>query len=101
AIYRAYDGAVEAVVATRNDPVPLHLRNAPTKLMQEAGYSKGYRYAHDFEDGIIGQQNVPENVAGRTYYVPTDRGFEAELTERLARIRAVYAATLATEEPAP
>jgi putative ATPase len=61
--------------------------------MQDAGYSKGYRYAHDFEGGIIGQQNVPENVAGHRYYEPTDRGFEAELTERLARIRAIYMAT--------
>nr|MBA3337497.1 replication-associated recombination protein A [Chloroflexia bacterium] len=93
AIYRAYGKAMEDVTATRNDPVPLHLRNAPTKLMQDAGYSKGYRYAHDFEGGIIGQQNVPENVAGHRYYEPTDRGFEAELTERLARIRAIYMAT--------
>jgi putative ATPase len=93
AIYRAYGKAMEDVTATRNDPVPLHLRNAPTKLMQDAGYSKGYRYAHDFEGGIIGQQNVPENVAGHRYYEPTDRGFEAELTERLARIRAIYEAT--------
>jgi putative ATPase len=69
----------------------MHLRNAPTKLMKEAGYGKGYRYAHDFAEGVVAQQNLPENLAGRRYYEPTDRGFEQELTNRLARIREIYA----------
>ncbi len=79
------------IANTRNDPVPIHLRNAPTRLMTELGYGKGYRYAHDYEGGIIDQQNLPKNLEGRRYYEPTDRGFEQELSERLVRIREVYA----------
>ena len=83
AIYRAYGMAVKDVQDTRNDPVPLHLRNAPTKLMEELDYGKGYKYAHDFEAGIVAQQNLPESLAGRRYYVPTDRGQEKKIAERL------------------
>ena len=99
AIYRAYGAARDDVAATRNDPVPLHLRNAPTRLMREAGFGKGYKYAHDFEGGVVGQQNLPANLAGRRYYRPTDRGFERDLAERIGRIQAVYAATAATNPP--
>ncbi len=91
ALYRAYGVARTDGAETRNDPVPLHLRNAPTSLMREAGHGRGYKYAHDFDEGIVAQQNVPANLAGRRYYTPTDRGFEAELTSRLERIRAIYA----------
>ncbi len=91
AIYRAYGAAQADVANTRNDPVPNHLRNAPTGLMQAQGYGVGYRYAHDFDDALVAQQNLPDNIAGHRYYEPTDRGEEAELTSRLARIRAVYA----------
>lgn len=94
AIYTAYGAARQDVTETRNDPVPIHLRNAPTGLMKGLGYGKGYRYAHDFEGGVIGQQNLPERLAGRRYYAPTDRGFERELAARIEKIRAVYAATL-------
>lgn len=90
AIYRAWKEASSDVRETRNDPVPLHLRNAPTKLMKESGFGHGYRYAHDYDDGVVAQQNLPDNLAGRRYYRPTDRGFERELSERLARIRAIY-----------
>lgn len=93
AIYRAYGAARTDVEATRNDPVPLHLRNAPTRLMKDLGYGSGYRYAHDFEGGEIAQQNLPDNLSGRRYYEPTDRGFERDLSHRLARIRALYAAS--------
>ena len=91
ALYRGYGAARQDVEETRNDPVPMHLRNAPTKLMKESGYGKGYRYAHDYAEGVVAQQNLPENLAGRRYYEPTDRGFERELTTRLARIREIYA----------
>ena len=91
AVYVAYAQAVADVTQTRNDPVPLHLRNAPTQLMKDLGYLKGYRYAHDFEGGIVAQQNLPENLAGKSYYLPTDRGFERELSQRLKRIREIYA----------
>jgi putative ATPase len=91
AVYTAYDAALADVAETRNDPVPLHIRNAPTKLMKELGYGKGYRYAHEYDEGIVAQQNLPENLAGRTYYHPTDRGFERDLRERIARIKDIYA----------
>lgn len=97
AIYRAWSAVRDDVENTRNDPVPLHLRNAPTRLMKESGYGKGYKYAHDFEGGVIGQQNLPGNLAGRRYYEPTDRGFEHELGERLTEIRRIYAETAAQD----
>jgi putative ATPase len=90
AIYVAYGQARADVEQTRNDPVPIHLRNAPTKLMKDLGYGDGYKYAHDFDEGIIGQQNLPENLKGRTYYKPVDRGFERDLGRRLERIREIY-----------
>ncbi|MDP9367411.1 MAG: replication-associated recombination protein A [Chloroflexota bacterium] len=92
AVYVAYKGAQADVAETRNDPVPLHLRNAATGLMKAEGYGRGYKYAHDHEGGVVAQQNLPENLTGRCYYQPTDRGSEAELRNRLQRIRAVYAA---------
>ena len=91
AVYAAWKGARADVEQTRNDPVPLHLRNAPTKLMREQGFGDGYRYAHDCEGGVVAQQNLPDNLAGRRYYQPTDRGFERELADRLERIRRIYA----------
>jgi putative ATPase len=90
AIYRAYSAASADVAATRNDPVPMHLRNAPTRLMRDLGYGHGYRYAHDFEGGVVAQQNLPHNLSDRRYYQPTDRGFEEELAKRRDRIRDVY-----------
>ncbi|CAA9577637.1 MAG: Replication-associated recombination protein RarA [uncultured Thermomicrobiales bacterium] len=90
AVYAAYKAAQADVAETRNDPVPLHLRNAATGLMRDLGYGDGYKYAHDFEGGVVAQQNLPENLAGRRYYRPTDRGHEAELGRRLERVRAIY-----------
>ena len=92
AIYAAYKAAQADVAETRNDPVPLHLRNAVTGLLKAEGYGQGYKYAHDYDGGVVAQQNLPGNLEGRRYYEPTDRGMEAELGERLRRIRAVYAA---------
>lgn len=98
AVYRAYGEVQRDVQQTRNDPVPIHLRNAPTGLMKELGYGKGYRYAHDYQEGVVAQQNLPENLAGRRYYEPTTRGFERELAERLQRIREIYESTKDAEE---
>ena len=93
AVYRAYGAATADVAATRNDPVPIHLRNAPTGMMKDMGYGRGYRYAHDYDEGIVAQQNLPENLGVKIYYVPTDRGFERELAARLERIRRIYETT--------
>ncbi|MFT4039865.1 MAG: replication-associated recombination protein A [Thermomicrobiales bacterium] len=96
AVYRAYSAALDDVRQTRNDPVPIHLRNAPTTLMKSLGYGEGYRYAHDYAEGVVGQQNLPDNLAGRRYYEPTNRGFERDLGARMEHIRAIYAETTQT-----
>ena len=98
ALYRGYGAARDDDENTRNDPVPIHLRNAPTRLMSELGYGKGYRYAHDFDQGIVGQQNLPDALSGRRYYEPSDRGLEADLQKRMERIRAIYKRTMPAEE---
>jgi putative ATPase len=64
-------------------PVPLHIRNAPTQLMEELGYGKGYRYAHDYPEGIVEQEYFPEDLGARSYYHPTDRGLERIIGQRL------------------
>jgi len=97
ALYRGYGAARSDVENSRNDPVPIHLRNAPTRLMSELGYGRGYKYAHDFDEGVIGQQNLPESLAGRRYYQPTDRGLESDLRKRIERIRAIYQQTTPPE----
>ncbi len=71
---RAFSAAMADVAQTRNDAVPLHLRNAPTRLMKDLGYGQGYHYAHD--DYGVSQVNLPENLSGRRYYEPGDRGAE-------------------------
>jgi putative ATPase len=63
--------------------VPLHLRNAPTKLMKQLDYGKGYQYAHEEPDAVASMDCLPEALAGRKYYRPTDRGFEKEIKRRL------------------
>ncbi len=73
---------------TRADPVPLHLRNAPTPLMKQLGYGKDYKYAHDYEGHVVpGETYLPESLTGRRYYVPTELGIEAELRKRLESVR--------------
>ncbi len=84
ALYRAYGAVQRDVAETRNEPVPLHLRNAPTPLLKRLGYGRGYEYAHDLPEGRSDQEHLPPNLAGRIYYEPTGRGFEATARERLA-----------------
>ncbi len=91
AIYKAYGAARDDVERTRNEPIPIHLRNAPTQLMKDLGYGERYRYAHDFEDAIVEQQHLPDNLTGRRYYQPVERGFEREIQSRLAYWRKVLA----------
>jgi putative ATPase len=83
AVYRAYLEAAAAAAVEVAEPVPLHLRNAPTKLMKSLEYGKGYRYAHDEVEGVADMPCLPPAHAGRTFYEPTDRGFEAEIGKRL------------------
>ncbi|MEE8109668.1 MAG: replication-associated recombination protein A, partial [bacterium] len=86
ALYSAYGEAARDVRETMNEPVPLHIRNAPTRLMSDLGYGKGYQYAHDREDAFTPEQTyLPDNLADRTYYRPTDRGFEKTVGDRLAQ----------------
>jgi len=87
AVYRAYGRARDAVHRKGSLPVPLHIRNAPTKLMKELGYAKGYRYAHDFEEAYVPQEYLPEALRGDVYYTPTGRGYEKILQERLEKWR--------------
>jgi putative ATPase len=83
AVYMAYNAAASDAHTQAADPVPLHLRNAPTKLMKELNYGKDYQYAHDERDAIAAMDCLPESLAGRKYYRPTDRGFEKEIKRRL------------------
>jgi putative ATPase len=82
----SYVGINEAQAEVRKSgalPVPLHIRNAPTQLMKELGYHQGYRYAHDFAEGVAAQEHLPEPLAGRRFYRPTERGYEKLISERL------------------
>jgi putative ATPase len=82
-IYSAYSAAAEDVANTRNEPVPLHLRNAPTRLMKEIGYGKGYKYAHRFKDKVADMDCLPDSLKGRRYFEGQEIGEEAEIRRRL------------------
>ena len=88
AVYRAYGDAAEAAAQEIAEPVPLHLRNAPTRLMKELNYGKNYRYAHNEADGVADMECLPPAQQGRRFYEPTDRGFEREVKRRLEEWRA-------------
>ena len=83
-VYVAWGRALEAARETPAAPVPLHVRNAPTKLMQELGYGSGYSYAHDDPAGFTVQEYFPDAVKERAYYEPGSFGFEKKVSERLA-----------------
>ncbi len=89
AVYTAYGGVIEDVHKTEADSVPLHLRNAVTGLMKNVGYGAGYKYAHNFEEKVTDMTCLPDNLADRTYYKPTDQGFEQRLRQRLDEIRKI------------
>jgi putative ATPase len=82
-LYTAYGQAKKDVAEKGALPVPLSIRNAPTRLMKELGYGRGYKYAHDFPGGIVSQDYFPEELGNRTYYHPTERGFEKVVAQRL------------------
>ena len=83
AVYAAYNAAAAAATEDAAEPVPLHLRNAPTKLMKSLDYGRGYQYAHDQPDAVAAMDCLPERLQGRQFYQPTDRGFEKEIKRRL------------------
>jgi len=93
AVYTAYGEVLDDVHKTEADPVPLHLRNAVTGLMKNVGYGEGYKYAHNFDEKVTDMTCLPDNLASRTYYKPTDQGFEQRLRARLEEIRKVKSRT--------
>ncbi len=89
AVYVAYGEAAKDALTTRAEPPPLHIRNAPTRLMKDLGYGQGYRYAHDEAEGVAAMDCLPDSLAGRRYYRPGQRGAEADLAARLEAARRV------------
>lgn len=87
-LYAAYEAAKRDALNTQGIPVPLHLRNAPTKLMEDLGYGEGYQYAHDFVDAITSMKCLPEQLQGKIYYSPKNAGNEKAIRERLVQIKA-------------
>ncbi|MDR2126404.1 MAG: replication-associated recombination protein A [Prevotellaceae bacterium] len=84
--YSAIEEAFAETVATGDLPVPLHLRNAPTKLMKDLGYHKGYKYAHDYENNFVEQEFLPETINDKIFYHPADNAREREILARLASL---------------
>ncbi|MFQ5518647.1 MAG: replication-associated recombination protein A, partial [Mariprofundus sp.] len=84
AVYMAEKAVRQLARQTRQGEVPMHLRNAPTKLMKETGYGKGYQYAHHNEDAVVNQQHFPDGMEAVQFYDPVNRGFERSLKERMA-----------------
>ena len=85
-VYTAYGRVSEDVAQTRNDPVPLHIRNAPTRLMKGLGYGKGYQYSHDVDGKVARMDCLPESLKGSRYFHAQESGDEAEIKSRLEQI---------------
>lgn len=83
ALYTAFQGVQKDIRELENLPVPLYIRNAPTSLMKELGYGKGYKYPHDYPEHFVEEEYLPENLRGKIYYHPADDGFEKEIKKRL------------------
>ncbi|MBQ1631552.1 MAG: replication-associated recombination protein A [Clostridia bacterium] len=92
ALYMAYETAKRDAITQLAEPVPLHIRNAPTRLMKDLGYGKGYQYAHDTQDKLTDMRCLPDSLLGHVYYEPTEQGLEARFKERLEQIKAWKAA---------
>ena len=92
ASYQAHNRVIEAVQSHRDEPVPFHLRNAPTGLMKSWGYGSGYQHAHKFEDALSDMECLPESLAGTRFYQPTNRGIEQKIAQKIAeRLEAIRA----------
>jgi len=86
-IYMSSKMVKKEIESSGSQPVPLHIRNAPTRLMKEIGYGKDYKYAHDYKEGFTPQNYLPEKLQGKLYYSPTDRGYEKIIKQRLEKWR--------------
>ena len=84
-LYQAYSQVQQDIRHGRNEPVPLHLRNPVTDLMRRMGHGQGYKYAHDYPDHFVKQQNLPTSFQGKRYYTPGDQGYEKEIADRLKK----------------
>jgi putative ATPase len=82
-LYVGYGQVKEVIAKTGYLPVPLHIRNAPTKLMKSLDYSKGYKYAHEFADAYVAQEYLPEKIRGQRFYEPKETGYEKTIKERM------------------
>ncbi len=91
ATYMAFKKVMKDIERTGSLPVPLHIRNAPTKLMKDIGYGKGYKYAHDSAHALVDQNHLPDELEGTIYYEPTNRGHEALIKDRLTKWRQILA----------
>ena len=86
-LYTAYNSARDDALHSMAEPVPLHIRNAPTKLMRELDYGKGYQYAHDYEEAVTAMECLPENLKGHEYYHPSEHGSEINYKRRIENIK--------------
>jgi putative ATPase len=101
ALYKAYGDVQQDVEQTAAEAVPLHLRNAPTKLMKGLGYGRGYQYAHELESKVADMECLPDNLRGRVYYKPTNEGIEKRIRERLEEIKKHRSPTHESARPEP
>jgi putative ATPase len=90
ALYTAYGAVLRDVEQTAAEAVPLHLRNAPTRLMKGLGYGRGYEYAHDLDSKVADMQCLPDNLRDRVYYHPTNEGIEKRIRERMDEIKRLH-----------
>ena len=89
AVYRGYEAASRDALQDVASPVPLHIRNAPTRLMKDLEYGKGYRYAHDEAEGVAAMSCLPDHLKERRYYQPTDRGLERTIKAALENAKRI------------
>jgi putative ATPase len=97
-IYSAFGKIYEVINKTGTLPVPFHIRNAPTRLMQDLGYGKDYKYAHDYQNAVVAQEHMPDKLKGQQFYFPTGRGFEKTIKERLEKWRQLMRKSKAGKE---
>ena len=91
AIYAGYNKVIKDIKKTGSLPVPMHIRNAPTRLMKTLGYGQNYQYAHDDDSALVDQEHLPEELLGSRYYEPTNRGYESIIKDRLTKWRQILA----------